>query len=173
MMIQLVKNHTVMVLLPEIKEQRLTWWINFFKDLVDRGLFLTGDVLHVECIWLCFAELIQHDLDFVKFHWNTHYIRHSRHETALGKPEELYYLPETFGASNHLHPASPEKLDEARLKCKATDFNNDFQQYLNHVLSLPNVSKPSHWKEALSLFSYLMKVAVQELFDSGSQLIDQ
>ena len=59
----------------------LTWWINFLKDLVDRGVFLTGDVLHGVCIWFCFAELIeliQHDLDFVKFHWNTLYIRHSR-----------------------------------------------------------------------------------------------
>ena len=52
-----------------LRRSRLTWWINFFKDLVDRGIFLTGDVLHGECIWFCFAELIQHDLDFVKFHW--------------------------------------------------------------------------------------------------------
>ena len=118
-------------------------------------------MLHGECTWFCFAELIQHDLDFVQFHWNTHYIRRSRHETVPGKPEELYYLPENFGASNHLHPVSPEKLDEARLKCKATDFNNDFQEYsINHVLSLLNVSKPSNWKEALSLFSYLIRVAV-------------
>ena len=52
-----------------LRRSRLRWWINFFKDLVDRGIFLTGDVLHGECIWFCFAELIQHDLDFVKFHW--------------------------------------------------------------------------------------------------------
>lgn len=89
----------------------LTWWINFFKDLVDRGVFLTGDVLHGVCIGFCFAELIeliQHDADFVKFHWNTRYIQHSRHETVPGKPEELYYPPENFGAWNHLHPVSPE-----------------------------------------------------------------
>lgn len=64
-----------------LRRSHLTWWINFFKDLVDRGVFLTGDVLHGVCIWFCFAELIeliQHDLDFVKFHWNTLYIRHSR-----------------------------------------------------------------------------------------------
>lgn len=95
----------------------------------------------------------------MKFHWNTPYIRRSRHETVPGKPEELCYLPENFGASNHLHPVSPEKLDEARLKCKVTDFNNDFQEYFNHVLSL-NVSKPSNWKETLSLFSYLMSCSV-------------
>lgn len=51
----------------QLRRSRLTWWINFFKDLVDRGIFLTGDVLHGECIWFCFAELIQHDLDFGSF----------------------------------------------------------------------------------------------------------
>ena len=155
-----------------LRRSCLTRWINFFKDLVDRGIFLTGDVLHGECIWFCFAELIEHGLDFVQFHWNTHYIRRSRRETVPGKPEELYYLPENFGASNYLHPVFHEKLDEARLKCKATDFNIDFQEYFNHVLSLLNVSKPSNWKEALSLFSYLIRVAVQELFDSGPQLTE-
>ena len=64
------------------------------------------------------------------------------------------------GASNHLHPVSLEKLDKAWLKCKTADFNDDFEEYFNHVLSFLNVSKPSHWKEVLSLFSYLIKVAL-------------
>ena len=55
----------------------LTWWITFFKDLMDRGVFLPGNTLHQECLWFCFAELIQQDLDFVKIHWNTHYIGQS------------------------------------------------------------------------------------------------
>ena len=35
----------------------LTWWITFFKDLMDRGVFLPGNTLHQECLWFCFAEL--------------------------------------------------------------------------------------------------------------------
>ena len=77
---------------------RLTWWINFFKDLVDRGVFIPGNRLHEEYLWFCFAELIQQDLDFVKIHWNTHYIRQSGHDTVPGKPDELYFPPENFGA---------------------------------------------------------------------------
>ena len=111
---------------------------------MDRGVFLPGNTLHEECMWFCFAELIQQDLDFVKIHWNTHYIRQSRHDTVPGIPDELYFLPENFGASDHLQPVSPEKLDEAKMKCKETDSNNDFQEYFNHVLSLCNISKPTH-----------------------------
>lgn len=55
---------------------RLSWWINFFKDIMDPGVFLTSDVLLGEYIWFCFAELIQHDLDFVNFHWNKLCIQH-------------------------------------------------------------------------------------------------
>ena len=110
----------------------LTWWITFFKDLMDRGVFLPGNTLHQECLWFCFAELIQQDLDFVKIHWNTHYIGQSRCDTVPRKPDELYFLPENFGASDLLQPVSPEKLDEARMKYKKTDSKNDFQEYFNH-----------------------------------------
>ena len=58
----------------------------------------------------CFADLIQQDLDFVKIHWNTLYIRQSRHDTVPGKPDELYFLPENFGALDLLQPVSPESL---------------------------------------------------------------
>ena len=61
-----------------------------------RGVFLPDNTLHEECLWFCFAELIQQDLDFVKIHWNTHYIHQSRHDTVPGKPDELYFLPETL-----------------------------------------------------------------------------
>ena len=95
---------------------------------MDRGVFLPGNTLHQECLWFCFAELIQQDLDFVKIHWNTHYIGQSRRDTVPRKPDELYFLPENFGASDLLQPVSPE----ARMKYKTTDSMNDFQEYFNH-----------------------------------------
>lgn len=92
MMNLLERRLTDMVPQREIKELNVggrikkksctTWWINSFKDLVDRGVFLPGNVYHNECIWFCFKELVQHDLDFVVLHWNTHYIRQSRQYCA-------------------------------------------------------------------------------------------
>ena len=96
----------------------------------------------------------------MKIHWNTHYICQSRHDTVPGKPDELYFLRENFGASDLLQPVSPEKVHEARMKCKTTDSKNDFQEYFNHVLSLLNVSNPTNWKEALNMLSYLITVVL-------------
>lgn len=56
----------------------------------------------------------------------------ARLDTVPRKPDELYFLPENFGASDLLQPVSPEKLDEARMKYKTTDSKNDLQEYFNH-----------------------------------------
>ena len=50
------------------RRSRATWWINFFKDMMERSVFTPGNDLEMECLWFCFSNLIQHDLDTVKDH---------------------------------------------------------------------------------------------------------
>lgn len=76
------------------RHDRSTWWINFFKDLVERGIVDTASELSMTCLWFCFKDILQADLDHVRDHWNTHYIRKSRHDTIPGRPDELFFLPE-------------------------------------------------------------------------------
>ena len=73
-----------------------------------------------------FAEIIQKDLDFVSLHWNTHYIRRSRHDTVAGKPDELYFLPEKTNAAYQLHGVFHDKIKEAKLKCTSSETTNDY-----------------------------------------------
>ena len=42
----------------------------------ESGLLNLGDSFHLECLWFCFAKVIQADLDKVKDHCNSHHIRH-------------------------------------------------------------------------------------------------
>lgn len=142
-----------------LMRSRLSWWINFFKDLKDQGSFLQGNILHEEALWFCFAEIIQKELDFVAIHWNTHYIRKSRHDTIAGKPDELYFLPEMTSTADQLHEVSHDKIEEAKLKCTSSETTNDYQEYFIHVLSLLGMRKPNHWKEASHLYSYLIENA--------------
>ena len=79
-----------------------SWWINFFKDLVDRGVVDLEKELHKECLWFCFSGVLQRALDDMKKYWNTHYIRQSRHETVAGVPDILYFLPENTGGTDCL-----------------------------------------------------------------------
>ena len=67
-------------------------------------------MLEAECLWFSFSNLLQKELDEVRHHWNTHYIRRSRHDTLAGRPDELYYLPENVDAENHVKVVEDEKL---------------------------------------------------------------
>ena len=66
------------------RRSRASWWINFFKDLIDQGFLTTGNDLEMVCLWFCFSKIIQQDLDDVRHNWNTHYIGRSRHDTVSG-----------------------------------------------------------------------------------------
>ena len=68
---------------PRNHRRNRSSWINLFKDLVEAGDLNTGDALQKDCLWFCFAELLQEDLDAVKEHWNTHRIRKSVETTLL------------------------------------------------------------------------------------------
>ncbi|PFX34815.1 RNA-directed DNA polymerase from mobile element jockey [Stylophora pistillata] len=87
-----------------LRKHKTTWWINFFKDLAEQQVYTIGNDLQMECLWFCFSNVVQQDLDTVKDHWNTHYIRGSNHDTVKGKPDELFYLPELLDTVNGLNP---------------------------------------------------------------------
>ena len=65
-------------------QSRANWWINFFKHMCESRVLELGNVFHMECLWFCFSKVIQNELDKVRDHWNSHYIRRSRHNTVAG-----------------------------------------------------------------------------------------
>lgn len=92
------RNQRIEAWWSQLRKSCSTWWINFFKDLVEqRTVDLTSE-MEVECLWFSFSGLLQKVLDEMKEHWNTHQIRGSRHDTISGRPDSLYYLPELRGA---------------------------------------------------------------------------
>ena len=77
------------------------WWINFFKDLRDVGLYSDNNPLHVECLRFAFVPLLQQELNRVAQHWNLHKIRPSlNQESPPGQPDILYFLPKLHGVSS-------------------------------------------------------------------------
>ena len=37
-----------------LRKNWTTWWMNFFKDLIEQDLFHPGNELEMECMWFCF-----------------------------------------------------------------------------------------------------------------------
>jgi hypothetical protein len=139
-----------------LRRSRTSWWINFFEDLSERGVYISGNIYHNECLWFCFNEILQQDLDFFRVHWNTHYIRQSRHDTIAGKPDKLFFLPETFGGEDQMQPVTDAQLEVVASHCEEPIVDNDYQSYFNYVVDLQQLAKPRNWKECLNLFEHLL-----------------
>ena len=46
------------------------WWMDFFKDLRDSGIFRDHDLLHHECLRFCFMNVLRKELHDVAKLWN-------------------------------------------------------------------------------------------------------
>lgn len=139
---------------------RSAWWRNFFKDLESEGVIDSSSTLHMECLWYCFAQILQNDLNIVKEHWNSHRIRKSRHNTVSGRPDCLFFLPEHYGAMGNLLLKVPQpELDYVSEHIVKTDNYNEFQEYFEYARRFLEIDFPNDWREADTLYRKLVSVA--------------
>ena len=143
-----------------LRKSHTSWWINFFKDLCDSGVVDLTNQIEKECLWFCFAGLIQQNLNDVKEHWNTHYIRKSKFDTIKGRPDSLYYLPELHGGVNNLLlPVPDNEKNFAKQHIVANDEPNEYYSYFTYVTRICGLEQPTDWKEGLKLYHMLIHYA--------------
>ena len=88
-----------------------------FQDLEAEGKIDMTSEMNKECLWYCFSGILQADCNVVKEHWNTHYIRRSRHNTVKGRPDSLFFWPEYHGAMNNLLSS----VEPSEIECVTTN----------------------------------------------------
>ena len=147
------------------RKQRSSWWIDFFHDLHESDILDLTNHLHKETLWFCFADLLQTDLDKVKDYWNSHRIRKSKHATASGVPDMMYFLPEEFGYSDCLLPVPSAKLTEMENRIEEMEGGQDetdpvYAEYFQYVMEKNDLSSPTTVLEAGTLFEKLTKFAM-------------
>ena len=140
---------------------RSIWWRNFFQDLEFEGAMDSSSELSIECLWYCFAPVIQKDLDIVKEHWNSHRIRKTRHNTVHGRPDSLFYLPEFHGAVGNLLLDVPQsEIDYLSQHIIQSRSVNEYQDYFGYARNALRISLPNDWQEAERLYHKLLTVAL-------------
>lgn len=120
----------------------------------------TSDILQMGCLWFCFSQLLQQELDDVSVHWNSHYIRKSRHDTVAGRPNELFYLPECRQTRSYLQPVEEDRIADMSNYCHDYEEVSNYQEYFNTILTLGNFQHPTNWEEGLELYRQLLTIAV-------------
>ncbi len=153
------RNQRIEAWLGIFRKSCTTWWINFFKDLVAQGILDLSSELDMECLWFCFAELIQKVLNEVKEHWNTHSIRKSRHDTVSGRPDSLFYLPNHSGGNEYMISVPETEISYVREHVVELHHSNIYQDYFDYALQACSYNKPNDWREALQLYNVLKQCA--------------
>ncbi|XP_078495651.1 uncharacterized protein LOC144751196 [Ciona intestinalis] len=142
-----------------------TWWINLFKDLIEKDIFTPGNQIQMEALWFCFSNVLSKEMDSAKNKWNTHYIRKSRRETVSGRPDELYYLPELHCGENQLRPIATEQIDHIQLSLAESSSNNPdtennlHQEYFSVIQQTLGLRTPTQWHEAIEVYKRLIQCA--------------
>jgi len=143
-----------------LKRNRSSWWIDFFRNLMEQDIFNPGNELQMKCLWFCFAPLLQDDLDNIKDHWNTHLIRGSKHGTVSGRPNELYFLPELHGGEEDLlQPLSADQVQSMGENLTYVEEKSLQQEYFEYVLTNTQLNMPINCEEGLDLYKQLLSIA--------------
>ena len=148
------------------KRSYSSWVIDFFKDLVDDGVFMLGNYAHIQCAWFVFADLLQEELNEVTLRWNSHCIRKSNDTVVGGIPNELYFIPEKFGyldcgkaiTNSDINRLTQQRdiFREGHLILSENDA--ELQDYFEYVIRNERlVYPPCNWSEGKTLFEQIIR----------------
>lgn len=43
----------------QLRKSGADWWIKYFKDLRDLGIYCDGEIIHEQCLKFCYMKIIQ------------------------------------------------------------------------------------------------------------------
>ena len=101
------------------KKSRSSWRMNYFRDLIDEGIYDPTVNYQKMCLYFTFSGLLQQELDM----WNNHCIRNSREaEYPGGNPDVLYYTPSQSGDIECKLPLHHTDLELVKQNIEYPDF---------------------------------------------------
>eukprot|EP00111_Clytia_hemisphaerica_P012956 TCONS_00038062-protein len=143
------------------------WWINFFKDLIERGSFDTSNLIECECIKFCFYPLLKQDLRATMSTWNNHRIRPSanadRRIRPAGRPNVLYTTPSISDRNIQDHKYALNQVDFETVKENYSQQTNcdyicspEFFELSTILMFENSIDQPKDTQEALVLYQRLL-----------------
>lgn len=143
------------------------FWISYFKDLRETGLYNDGNIIHVNCLKFCFMPLLQEEVSRCAELWNLHRIRPQslNYDSPSGRPDILYFLPELKGRVNYVHEVTLDDIEVAeeviserqrRMGTGANSFQI-FEELAKMIMEDDGLSSPNNPDEALQLYTDLLE----------------
>ena len=143
-----------------LRRSRTNWWINYFKDMIDEGIFDSSISYHVEAIRFCYMGILQNELNETISLWNSHRIRPVRNaECPGGRPDVLYFLSGGDETRDCSFPVTINDFILGQLQCTPQKIFGCTDELINLatiVLRQEGLSIPQTVDEAKHLYLLLI-----------------
>ena len=117
-----VANQRIEAWWGQLRRGCADWWITYFKDLRDSGLYCDSNIIHIECLRFCYMSILHDELQRAAKLWNVHKIRPSSNpESPPGRPDMLYFLPEITETQDFMTNVDLEDVELAKEVCCSED----------------------------------------------------
>jgi hypothetical protein len=141
-----VSNQRIEAWWSYLRKTDTNWWMNYFKDLRDQGIYDDSNPVHVECLKFCYMPLLKEELERVAQQWNLHMIRQSANEQSpSGRPDTIFFIPEAFDSTSYLQDVDPLDLVVAKDTCceipQYASFET-FSELAQIIMSENNIESP-------------------------------
>ena len=138
------------------------WWIRYFKDMRDCGLYCDDNVIQRECLKFCFMAILREELYRVARLWNVHRIRPSSNmESPAGRPDFLFFLSEANEARDYKKPVAIQDLVIAEERCckklPPNGCDANFTELVTIIMEENDLVMPTNPEEAIILYAVLLE----------------
>ena len=162
------RNQRIESFWSRLKKFRLSWWINFFCDMIDRHIFLPANVFHQAALLYSFLPVIQVQLNEVVSLWNRRNIRQSSSAPG-GIPDMLFAMPQTVGLSLQGHSVNSPDIAAAKdvlgIQHHPVVRDDDIHELFNCYVHINSLEIPRDPDSALSFYVEILALLDNDGFD--------
>ena len=72
------RNQRIEAFWSRLKRYKLSWWIDFFIDMIINGIFKPDNNLHEELLFCAFIPILQKELNEFLMAWNSRNVRNQQ-----------------------------------------------------------------------------------------------
>ena len=110
--VPLTHNQRIEAYWSKLRQDKIGYWQDFFRDMVDLELFNSASRALVDCLKFCFIGVLLKELKEMAEEWNEHIISKSSNGGPSGRPDTMYFMPHLFDCQDYSDPLEDDDIDE-------------------------------------------------------------
>lgn len=162
------RNQRIEAYWSRLKKFKLSWWIEFFSDMVSHHIYKPSNEFHQEALLFAFLPVIQLELNESLKVWNARNIRQSSSAPG-GVPNILFHISESIGYRNQGFQTLPEEIevveDLVEIQQPPISKEKDIFDLITCYVHIHNLSVSRDAESALDLFATILNLFNRDGFE--------